>query len=71
MSGNQPDVDTKDVDQIVAVLEQAEVGVRVAELIRQAGITEQTLYRWKKQYKRLETDHVPPAQATAGRECRS
>ena len=31
------------VEQIVAVLKQAEVGVPVAELIRQVGITEQTL----------------------------
>lgn len=44
------------VEQIVAVLKQAEIGVPVAELIRQVGITEQTLYRWKKQYKGLETD---------------
>jgi hypothetical protein len=34
------------VEQIVAVLKQAEVGVPVAELIRQVGISEQTLYRW-------------------------
>lgn len=46
------------VEQMVAVLKQAEVGVPVAELIRQVGITEQTLYRWKKQYKGLETDQV-------------
>ena len=46
------------VEQIVAVLKQAEVGVPVAELIRQVGITEQTRYRWKKQYKGLETDQV-------------
>jgi len=46
------------VEQIVAVLKQAEVGVLVAQLIRQVGITEQTLYRWKKQYKGLETDQV-------------
>ena len=46
------------VEQIVAVLKQAEMGVPVAELIRQVGITEQTLYRWKKQYKGLETDQV-------------
>ena len=32
-------------EQIVAVLKQAEMGVPVAELIRQVGITEQTLYR--------------------------
>ena len=40
----------------MAVLKQAEVGVPVAELIWQVGITEQTLYRWKKQYKGLKTD---------------
>ena len=31
----------------------------MAELIRQVGIPEQTLYRWKKQYKGLEIDQVP------------
>ncbi len=46
------------VEEIVGVLKQAELGVPVAELIRQVGITEQTLYRWKKQYKGLETDQV-------------
>jgi len=46
------------VEQIVAVLKQAELGVPVTELIRQVGITKQTLYRWKKQYKGLETDQV-------------
>ena len=37
------------VEQIVAVLKQAEVGVPVTELIRKVGISEQTYYRWKKQ----------------------
>jgi putative transposase len=46
------------VEQIVAILKQAEVGVPVAELIRQAGISEQTFYRWKKQYVGLEVDQV-------------
>jgi putative transposase len=46
------------VEQIVGVLKQAEVGVAVVEVCRQAGITEQTFYRWKKQYAGLETDHV-------------
>jgi putative transposase len=45
------------VEQIVGVLKQSEV-VPVAELIRQVGISKQTLYRWKKQYKGLETDQV-------------
>jgi len=46
------------VEQIAAVLKQAEVGVPVAELIRKAGISEQTFYRWKKQYAGLEGDQV-------------
>jgi putative transposase len=46
------------VEQIVAILKQAEVGVPVADLIRQAGISEQTFYRWKKQYIGLEVDQV-------------
>jgi putative transposase len=46
------------VEQIVAVLKQAEVGVPVAELIRRVGISEQTFYRWKKQYTGLEVDQV-------------
>ena len=46
------------VEQIVAILKQAEAGVPVAELIRQAGISEQTFYRWKKQYVGLEVDQV-------------
>ncbi len=46
------------VEQIVVVLKQAEVGVLVAELIRKVGISEQTFYRWKKQYVGLEMDQV-------------
>lgn len=46
------------VEQIVAVLEQAEVGVPVAELVRQVGISEQTFYGWKKHYTGMEVDQV-------------
>ena len=46
------------VEQIVGILKQAEVGVPVVELCRQAGISEQTFYRWKKQYVGLEVDQV-------------
>jgi putative transposase len=37
------------VEQIVAVLKQAELGTPVADLIRRVGISEQKFYRWKKQ----------------------
>jgi len=46
------------VEQIVGVLKQAEVGVPVAEVIRKAGISEQTFYRWKAKYAGLEVDQV-------------
>ena len=46
------------VEQIVGVLKQAEVGVPVVELTRNVGISEQTFYRWKRQYVGLESDQV-------------
>lgn len=46
------------VEQIVTVLKQAELGLPVADLVRQVGISEQTFYRWKRQYAGLESDQV-------------
>ncbi|RZU40208.1 putative transposase [Edaphobacter modestus] len=46
------------VEQIVFVLKQAELGVPVAEVIRKVGISEQTFYRWKKQYVGKLTDQA-------------
>ena len=37
-------------EQIAFALRQAETGTSVAEVIRKMGISEQTFYRWKKQY---------------------
>lgn len=45
-------------EQIVAILKQAELGIPIAELIRQVGVSEQTFYRWKKKYAGLEVDQV-------------
>lgn len=45
-------------EQIVAALKQVELGLPVADLIRQLGISEMTYYRWKKQYAGLESDQV-------------
>ena len=44
------------VEQIVAVSKQAEPGLPVVELTRRFGISEQTFYRWKKQYAGLQSD---------------
>lgn len=38
------------VEQITAILKQAEAGATVGDLCRQVGISEQTFYRWKKAY---------------------
>ncbi len=46
------------VEQIVAALRQAELGMPVADLIRQLGISEQTYYRWKRLYAGLESNQV-------------
>ncbi len=46
------------VEQIVTVLKQAEAGMPIAALVRQVGISEQTYYRWKKQYAGLQSDQV-------------
>jgi len=46
------------VEQIVAILKQAELGIPIAEVIRQVGVSEQTFYRWKKKYTGLEIDQV-------------
>ena len=45
-------------EQIVAVLKQAEMGLAVSDLIRQLGISEQTFYRWNKQYGGLQSEQV-------------
>lgn len=46
------------VEQIVAVLKQAEMGTPVADLIRHLGIAEQTFSRWKPRYAGLESEPV-------------
>ena len=38
------------VEQITAVLQQVQGGVPVGDVCRQVGISEQTFYRWKKEY---------------------
>ncbi len=40
--------------QIVAVLQEWDAGAKIADLVRRHGVTEQTLYRWKKTYGGLQ-----------------
>ncbi len=37
-------------EQIIAVLQEAEAGTKVAELCRKYGISEATYYNWKTKY---------------------
>ena len=41
-------------EQIIGILKQHEAGLSVKELTRQAGITEQTFYRWKSKFGGME-----------------
>ena len=49
-------------EQIIGKLRQAEVrsaeGATVAEFVRELGITEQTYYRWRKEYGGLRTEQA-------------
>jgi len=46
------------VEQIVAALKQAELGIPVADLVCQLGVSEQTYYRWQRLYASLESSQV-------------
>jgi putative transposase len=46
------------LEQIVATLKQAELGMPVAGVTRQLGISEQAVYRWKKVYAGLQPDQA-------------
>jgi len=49
-------------EQIIGLLRQAEVelakGQQIQEVSRKLGITEQTYYRWRKEYGGLRTDQA-------------
>ena len=46
------------VEEIFAVLQPAEQGMKVADPVRHVGISEQTFYRWKTRYSGLQSDQV-------------
>ena len=53
---------TFQIEQIIGILRQIEVesskGTAVAEACRQVGITEQTYYRWRREYGGLKLDQA-------------
>ena len=46
------------VEQIVAVLKQAELGMAVADVVRQVGIPERAFYRCKREHYGMQSDQV-------------
>ena len=45
-------------EQIIKVLREQESGVKVSELCRRYGISEQTFYRWKSKYGGMSVSEV-------------
>jgi len=45
-------------EQVITILKPHERGVSVAELARQNGVTEQTIYRWKTEYGGMEVSEA-------------
>lgn len=45
-------------EQIVKILQEANAGMAVKDLVRQHGMAEQTFYRWKKQYGGLSVSEL-------------
>ena len=49
-------------EQIITKLREAEIllakGIQVAQVCRKLGVTEQTYYRWRKEYGGVRTDQV-------------
>jgi len=43
---------------MIAILKQAEAGVKVSELVRKAGISEATFYNWKARYGGLDVSQL-------------
>lgn len=45
-------------EQIIAILHEAEAGVKVADLVRKHGICANTFYRWRAKYGGLEVSEA-------------
>ena len=45
-------------EQIIRILKEVESGIRVAEVCRKYGVSEQTVYRWRNKYGGLDTSEL-------------
>lgn len=49
---------TKTEAQIIAILKEQEQGLKVAEISRKHGISEQTFYNWKSKYSGMSVSEL-------------
>ena len=54
-------------EQMVHIVRQGDSGVPIGELCRQHGVSEQTYYRWKKQFAHLGTPRCASSVSCARR----
>lgn len=45
-------------EQIITAIKQSELGVSIEDICRKFGISQQTFYRWKKQYGGLSASEL-------------
>lgn len=45
-------------EQIIRILKQVESGLKVKDIVREHGISEQTFYRWKSKYGGLQVNEA-------------
>lgn len=50
-------------EQIVRILQEAEAGASARDVCRKHNVTEQTFYRWRKQYAGMEVSDVKAMKA--------
>ena len=45
-------------EKIIYVLKEAEAGIKIGEICREHGISEQTFYNWKRKYGGMDVDEA-------------
>ena len=55
-------------EQIACALRPAELGTPVVEVVRKMGVSEQTFYRWKKQYAGMGVGEIRRLKSNRGEE---
>lgn len=45
-------------ERVIGILKEADSGVRVSEVARRYGISEQTFYKWKSRYGGLDASYL-------------